>query len=185
MVDQNLVWVCYMSLADVFIMLTVVRIVGSAGTHLLRRVKTMDREVSFRGKRVDSGEWVYGAYCKHDTVKICFSTDDAKNKHLIIVDGFCDWGFEPPLTGYEVIPETVGQYTGLTDKHGVKIFEGDIVKLDKDVKQAFEVDDGVVKFGRGGFYVDEFGLRNSLNTLASYDWVLRGEVIGNVHDRGV
>jgi uncharacterized phage protein (TIGR01671 family) len=126
----------------------------------------MMREILFRGKRIVNGEWVQGyVYQIWESVYIL-------------------WGMTNGVPNMiEVIPETVGQYTGLTDKHGVKIFEGDIVKLDKDVKQTFEVDDGVVKFGRGGFYVDEFGLRNSLNTLASYDWVLRGEVIGNIHEQ--
>ena len=86
------------------------------------------REILFRGKRIDNGEWVEGAYCKHDTVKVCLATDDPKTKHLILQDGFCDWGFEPPLCAHEVDPNTVGQYTGLTDKNGKKIFEGDIAR---------------------------------------------------------
>lgn len=83
----------------------------------------------YRGKRKDNGEWVQGAYCKHDTVKICLTTDDPKPKHFIIQDGFCDWGFEPPLNAYEVDPDTVGECTGLTDKNGKLIFEGDIVRF--------------------------------------------------------
>jgi uncharacterized phage protein (TIGR01671 family) len=126
----------------------------------------MMREILFRGKRMVNGEWVQGyVYQIWESVYIL-------------------WGMTNGIPNMiEVIPETVGQYTGLTDKHGVKIFEGDIVKLDKDVKQTFEIDDGTVQFGRGGFYVKEFGLLNSLNTLASYDWVLRGEVIGNIHEQ--
>lgn len=79
-------------------------------------------------------------------------------------------------------PETICQFTGLLDKNGNKIWEHDIVKLDKDVKDVFDVNDGEVRYGWGGFYIKEFALLNSLNCLASVNCVLRGEVIGNVID---
>ncbi len=129
------------------------------------------REILFRGKRVDNGEWVIGDGIHYPKSQNWKGTCWIDGMH----ERANDW--------VQVIPETVGQYTGLTDKHGVKIFEGDNVKLDKDVKQTFEIDDGTVQFGRGGFYVKEFGLLNSLNTIASADWVLRGEVIGNIHEQ--
>lgn len=124
----------------------------------------------YRGKRKNNGEWIEGFYFQKPNPL----SEDGLPIHHCISD-------LPPF-GAEVDPETVGQYTGLTDRNGKQIFEGDIVILDEDVKTMFNVNDGEVKYGRGGFHVDKYGSLNSLNALASWDWVLRGEVIGNIHD---
>lgn len=130
------------------------------------------REILFRGKRIDNGEWVEGFYCKHDTVKVCFTTDDPKRKHLIIVDGFCDWGFEPPLQGIEVDPDTVGQYIGLPDMQDVKIFEGDIVQFGGEYGEIEYSEDEAM------FHVVFNGWLTDFDHLRGADVV----VIGNIHD---
>ena len=144
------------------------------------------REILYRGKRIDDGAWVEGFFvAKADpllgimasfTLTQEFDTNGTLRSNM-------DW--------HKVDPETVGQHTGLTDKNGKKIFEGDVFHLDDEVV-------AVVIFQDGCFRLEEYGLRGAFTEsgfdecgggwdvidCSPIDWytIKDMEIIGNIHD---
>ena len=123
------------------------------------------RDILFRGKRLDNGEWVYGSFCM-----------DAREQFngLCGVDGFIRLydKAKGKMQSHEVDRETVGQYTGLKDKNGKRIWEGDVVVF----RESKYVVEWVEKYCR-------FSSRNEGTVFAGFSFD-RCEVIGNIHDGG-
>ena len=125
------------------------------------------REILFRGKRVDNGEWVDGSLLY----------DSEQNESYIAVNYN-----DKVARVQEVIPETLGQFTGLTDKNGKKIFEGDIIKIPDDYDE-FGINAGEiyeVYFAFGGFRLKPKYRPNAKGFWLDEDETF--EVIGNIHD---
>lgn len=137
------------------------------------------REILFRGKN-EHGLWVYGSYFLHINRTPCVMGDLVREEdieHVIVQDEFSDWNMPRGITAIRVDPETVGEWIGLVDRFGRKIYEGDIV-LGFD----FTPDDdgyGVVEWGDGGFLVSNRCFCGSF--IENYDG-RDFEVVGNIHD---
>lgn len=127
------------------------------------------REIIFRGKREDNGEWVEGYY-------VCVSGV----KHYILTGNPVIAPNNITIECYGVIPETVGQYTGLKDKNGVRIFEGDILKSRYTGEYSDDVAIEVVKWIYNGWYTQQRDY--APDVIDDVGIMPYSEVIGNVHD---
>ena len=157
------------------------------------------REIKFRGKRIDNGKWVEGGFAIIPPPLKCFQDGiEERGKTCIVAEheGYvADWNMPRQMGMYDVDPATIGQYTGLRDKNGTQIFEGDVIEL---INADYETIRIVCEFGAAirqiyentveitGFYFTRSNdgrktFPTTHNYLGKHDKELY-TVIGNIHD---
>ena len=137
-------------------------------------IRSQDREILFRGKRVDNNEWVYGDLIQlHDGRKYIID-----NKFGACLDDKGNFiNTESPFVN-EVIPETICQYTGLEDRNGNNIFDGDIVQWSNIKMEIFWGEHIGIGYG---FCWRPYGEEQSYHESMT-GFIDEYEVIGNIFD---
>ncbi len=130
--------------------------------------------IKFRGKRIDSDEWIYGFYSKEEIPADIEPNTDNWDVISFIEDGH--------MFSYFVVPESVGLWTGLKDKNKKEAYKGDIYK--DDIGRTYLID--FIKGGFGSSLIQGDGLFSLPAPLADLGTMqhfkLRCEVIGNIHE---
>ena len=132
------------------------------------------REILFRGKRIEDGEWAYGSLLiDYVTGKFFIHAigNSVNDSDKVGEDGILNF------VAFEVIPETVGQYTGLLDKNSKKIFEGDIV-VDRWANEYTPVFQNGIYMAYNPKHLTQNGPSTQFNVI----WKDGCEIIGNIHE---
>ena len=142
------------------------------------------REILFKAKRKDNGEWIEGHYYKMSETTYCFKEDYKRNPvqehHYILQERMTDWGLPNQVVQIEIDPETLCQFTGLCDRYGNKIWENDILKAHLDDDYPEDVTFEKVEWNNFGWTLHEPGCTDwgYIDTSDSEIY----EVVGNIFD---